>query len=164
MEALAPFDPRLVGTPPLGIAIPDSDLDIVCEAPDADAFARALTDAFGALPGFILHRRADLGAVIGRFVAHGWAFEIFGQPLPIAHQHGWRHYLVERRLLALGGEPFHNAIIALRNRGLKTEPAFARLLRLAESDPYAALLDLEEEDDDTLRALIDRAGLFGNAL
>lgn len=153
IEALAAFDPHLVGTPPLGIAVPDSDLDIVCEVHDADAFIRTLTAAFGAMPGFALRQSHALNALICGFVAHGWLFEIFGQPIPVTQQHGWRHYEAERRLLALGGEPMRGAIMALREQGLKTEPAFARLLGLG-GDPYAALLELETLDDAALRALI----------
>ncbi|HUD90474.1 DUF4269 domain-containing protein, partial [Sphingobium sp.] len=92
MAVLAAFDPRLVGTPPLGIAMPDSDLDIVCEVHDADAFTGTLTDTFRTMPGFTLRRSDDLNAIICGFVAHGWEFEIFGQPIPVAQQHGWRHY------------------------------------------------------------------------
>ena len=34
MEDLASFDPRVAGTPPLGLDLPDSDIDIVCFASD----------------------------------------------------------------------------------------------------------------------------------
>ncbi|NWK95190.1 DUF4269 domain-containing protein [Sphingobium lactosutens] len=155
MEVLAPFSPHLVGTPPLGIAMPDSDLDIVCEVRDGDAFIRTLTDNFSAMAGFALRRHDELDAIICGFVAHGWAFEIFGQPIPVTRQHGWRHYEVERRLLTLGGGILRHEINILRNQGLKTEPAFGRLLGL-NGDPYAALLELERQDDDALRELIHR--------
>ncbi|WP_206601521.1 DUF4269 domain-containing protein [Bradyrhizobium brasilense] len=39
MELLKPFDPRIVGTLPLGLAVPGSDIDIVCHASDPNAFA-----------------------------------------------------------------------------------------------------------------------------
>jgi hypothetical protein len=38
LELLRPFDPRIVGTLPLGVAVPGSDIDIVCHAPDPNAF------------------------------------------------------------------------------------------------------------------------------
>ena len=33
LEALASFDPRVAGTPPLGLDLPDSDIDVLCFAP-----------------------------------------------------------------------------------------------------------------------------------
>jgi hypothetical protein len=40
---------------------------------------------------------------------------------------------------------------------MKTEPAFAAALRLRE-DPYLALLDLGEQDDDTLVSVLQAGG------
>lgn len=153
LPALAAFDPHVAGTPPLGLALPSSDIDILCHAPDPMAFADAVTRVFGHLRDFQLVERPRWQAVIARFHAHGWPFEIFGQPLPVAQQQGWRHFLVERRLLALGGGALASTILALRAQGLKTEPAFAQLLGLT-GDPYAALLDLEAWDDEALRTLL----------
>jgi len=47
-------------------------------------------------------------------------------------------------------------VLALRQAGLKTEPAFAELLALA-GDPYAALLELESQSAPQLTALLARA-------
>jgi len=150
---LAPYDPHVAGTPPLGLDLPDSDIDIVCEVRDFDAFAALLTEHFGDRPDFAVHARPDLDAMIVRFRAWDWPFEIFGQTLPVAQQHGWRHFVIERRLLDLGGPTLTQAIMTLRHRGLKTEPAFAALLGLT-GDPYAALLELEGQDDAALHALL----------
>jgi hypothetical protein len=149
MTTLAAFDPYVAGTPPLGIELPTSDIDILCEANDLQVFAEYLREAIGTLPNFSLHHRADLPAIIGRFSADGWPFEIFGQPSPVSRQHGWRHFLIERRLLALGGSSLREAVLRKRQDGLKTEPAFAALLDLS-GDPYAALLAMEDESDDAL--------------
>ena len=80
--------------------------------------------------------------------------EIFGQDRPVTEQWGFRPMVVEARLLDLGGPGFRNAILALRHQGLKTEPAFARLLGLG-GDPYAAVLTLEAWSDSALRRLVD---------
>lgn len=39
---LNPFDPRVAGTPALGLDLPGSDLNILCHAPDPDAFLAVL--------------------------------------------------------------------------------------------------------------------------
>lgn len=155
--ALAPYDPTPIGTPPLGLDGPESDIDIACHAPDLAGFAAHLWDAFSALDGFTLRQWRDDGRpVIAGFRAQGWPIEIFGAAIPVAEQTGYRHFVVERRLLALGGEALHAAVRAARAAGAKTEPAFARVLGLA-GDPYRALLDLETCDDAALRGLIEDA-------
>ena len=83
--------------------------------------------------------------------------EVFGQPLPIDRQRGYRHLLVEARLLALGGAPLRHAVSTLRRGGLKTEPAFARALEL-DGDPYERLWTLSWREDDDLRAVLAAAG------
>lgn len=157
MTKLAAFDPHVAGTPPLGIDLPTSDIDILCEANDLQAFSAYLRKAIDTLPNFSLHHRADLPAVIGRFSADGWPFEIFGQPRPVSRQHGWRHFLIERRLLALGGSALRYAVLRKRQERLKTEPAFTALLGLS-GDPYIALLAIEEESDEALRKRLSACG------
>lgn len=80
MALLAPYDPHVAGTPPLGLDLPGSDIDIVCEVRDFDAFAALLTEHFGDRPDFAVHARADLDAMIVRFRAWDWPFEISARP------------------------------------------------------------------------------------
>src|SRR5262249_10806095 len=119
MAVLAPYDPHVAGTPPLGLDLPDSDIDIACEVRDFEACAALLTEHVGDRPDFAVQARLDLDAMIVRFRAWDWPFEIFGQALPVAQQHGWRHFVIERRLLDLGGPTLTQAIMTLRLRGLK---------------------------------------------
>lgn len=151
LERLAAFDPHVAGTPPLGLDLPGSDIDILCHATDLDGFAAELRRAFEDRPSFTLRRWNDGSAVIAGFTAQGWDFEIFGQTIPVAEQNGWRHFEIERCLLVLGGAPFREAVMRERRAGLKTEPAFAGILRLA-GDPYAALLAIEGEEPAALTA------------
>lgn len=95
--------------------------------------------------------------LIAAVFQHGWPFEIFAATEPVAAQAGWRHFLVERRLLDLGGMRLRDAVMALRREGLKTEPAFARALGIGD-DPYAALLALEAADDAGLVTVLRGAG------
>lgn len=157
LDILAPFDPRVAGTFPLGLTVEGSDIDVLCHAPDAAAFAQAVWQAFAGCAGFAMHQWAKgERAVVAAFTLRGVPFEIFGSPVPVAEQVGWRHFEVERRLLELGGPTFRDAVMQARATGAKTEPAFAQVLGLP-GDPYAAMLALSALDDADLRAVIAQA-------
>jgi len=96
--------------------------------------------------------------VVGSFEVAGWRIELYGEAIPVEQQRAWRHFTVERRLHSLAGEGLTAAILALRQQGMKTEPAFAVALKL-QGVPYLALLDLNEQDDATLVAVL-RVGGF----
>lgn len=158
LERLADFDARVAGTPPLGLDVPGSDIDVLCCAPDAHAFAAALWAAFGEAPGFTLTQWRDPPRpVVAAFDAAGWRIEVYGEAAPVERQQGWRHFVVERRLLALGGPRFRRAVLELRRRGAKTEPAVAAALGLP-GDPYLALLELGDRGHAELRAALRAAG------
>lgn len=160
LDRLAAFDPHVAGTPPLGLDMPDSDIDVLCHARDLAGFADAVIDAFCTMPDFAIHQWMRNGQpVIARFTVGGWPVEIFGSTEPVAGQPGWRHFVVERRLLAIGGMVFRQSILAARRAGAKTEPAFAAVLALA-GDPYAALLDLARQPDSALAEHLFAAGFI----
>ena len=46
ISALVDFDPIVIGTPPLGIAVEGSDIDIACSAPDLSVFAEIIHAKF----------------------------------------------------------------------------------------------------------------------
>lgn len=163
LSRLARFDPHLAGTPPLGIDRPDSDIDILCSASDPEHFVETVWTAFSHADGFAIRQWASGDRpIIAGFHAHGWEFELFCSPLPVARQSGWRHYLMEGRLLDLGGPPLRAAVMAHRDAGLKTEPAFAAVLGL-DGDPYQALLDLEGQSNEAMLRLIGAAGMSGRS-
>jgi hypothetical protein len=154
LAALARFDPHVAGTPPLGLDLPDSDIDVLCHVDDALSFARAVWDFASGLDSFTVHQWIAGGRpVVASFRADGWQIEVFGDARPVGLQEGWRHFEVERRLLALGGEDLRAAVMKRRRDGMKTEPAFADVLRL-DGDPYVALLDLEAASDDALAQML----------
>lgn len=157
MEALAQYGPVLCGTIPLGIDLPESDLDIICEAGDLSGFAERVTAFYGALEGFALKQKvvSGLPTVIARFRYGGFDFELFAQPRPAREQNAYRHMVAEARVLALAGPEAAEAIRALKAGGLKTEPAFAAYFGL-EGDPYAVLLELAEAPASALSDLVRR--------
>jgi len=153
LPVLRPYRPLLVGTVPIGLQLPGSDLDIICEVYDLGPFEALLRQHFGHYPGFSLRhtQRQGHACIVAGFTTGEWPIEVFGQPVSSTQQHGYRHLLIEHRLLELGGSTFRAQVQARRTAGLKTEPAFAASLGLA-GDPYAALLTLEVSSDAELRA------------
>jgi hypothetical protein len=163
LGVLAAFDPRIVGTPPLGLDLLGSDIDVVCFAPDAYAFTDTVWHNFSSARCFMAKQLVRSSRpVVASFEVAEWRIELYGEPVPVEQQRGWRHFAVERRLLTLGGVDLTAAVLALRQQGMKTEPAFAAALRL-RGDPYLALLDLDERDDEMLVAML-RAEGFARAI
>jgi len=154
---LREFDPVLVSTICLGIDVPDSDLDVVCEIDDPQRFAAVVESAFSHHEAFELCHRTDrtLPAVVAQFRYAGFTIEIFGEPQPVERQNAYRHHVVHARLLAIGGEAMRRAIQRLKASGLKTEAAFATHLGLG-GDPYETMLALSDLSDDALREMMRR--------
>jgi hypothetical protein len=155
LDHLRVFDPVLVGTVPLDIDIAGSDLDILCHAPRRDELAAVLIQTYANLPGFTLSRdrSGNCEAIIARFQALSVPIEIFATARPVEEQEGFRHLNVEYRLLQFGGAVLREQVRQLKRAGMRTEPAFARLLELP-GDPYEALLGLEDLPDDALCGLV----------
>ncbi len=135
------YNPVLVGTIPIGIDTADSDLDIICEVYRFDEFEAKVKNCFGKHKDFsISNLKANgLKTVFSRFKYNGFSIEVFGQPKHVTQQNAYLHMVVEKRLLDLGGKELKNEIIKLKRAGIKTEPAFAKVLKL-QGDPYEELL------------------------
>ncbi|WP_206934013.1 DUF4269 domain-containing protein [Roseococcus thiosulfatophilus] len=158
LHVLREFDARLAGTPPLDLDLPGSDIDVLCHAPDPIRFAAILWREWSLCPGFSLHQWTSAGRpVVARFHAHGWEFEVFGQAVPVDGQMGWRHFVVERRLLERGSPALRAAVMARRRSGAKTEAAFAQVLRL-DGDPFEAIAALALAPDEEIDRHLARAG------
>lgn len=142
---LSDFDPILVGTIPIAIAIDSSDLDIGCYWVDKNAFIATLQTAFSGYRNFSCQElnNGTMEAIVANFSINGIEIEIFGQNIPTREQNGYRHMLIEHRILQERGAAFREAVIALKKSGLKTEPAFAQLLQI-EGDPYQGLLEYKK--------------------
>ncbi|WP_219223442.1 DUF4269 domain-containing protein [Pedobacter antarcticus] len=150
LETLKAFDPLLVGTVPIGIDVDGSDLDIICNSGRAEGFQEILIENFSKFRSFKLYNTIIGGAsiLIARFYLNNWEIEIFGQELATRQQNGYRHMIAEYILLLVHGTELREKVIALKEGGMKTEPAFAAALDL-KGDPYLALLELNLSDKDT---------------
>ncbi|CAL2095393.1 DUF4269 domain-containing protein [Tenacibaculum sp. 190524A02b] len=144
LEKLKMFTPILVGTIPINIHIESSDLDIICYHQDKSHLKQLIINNFSSFTNFKLWESETLlpTAIVASFIIEGFEIEIFGQNIPTKQQNAYKHMLIEYKLLQEYGEVFRQKIISLKQKGYKTEPAFAIELGL-KGDPYEALLKLE---------------------
>lgn len=144
LQKLSDFTPVLVGTIPINIDIDSSDLDIACYWKNKNHFIEILKNHFSTVKDFQIYEREISGneAVVANFFMDDFEIEIFGQNIPVEEQFGFRHMIIEAKILEEKGEDFRQKIIALKKSGIKTEPAFAQLLNL-KGNPYQALLNFK---------------------
>lgn len=163
MTLLSDFDPIWAGTIPIDIDIEDSDIDVICEVHDIDAFLHILEGHVSDFEDYRCQRAIAQGheSCVVSFTFEGFLFEVFAQPLPTRSQNAYRHMLAEHRLLERYGEGLRSIVRALERAGLKTEPAFAKALGL-DGDPYLILLELGDLDDDALESFCAEHPLCSN--
>ncbi|MEW6209950.1 MAG: DUF4269 domain-containing protein [Acidobacteriota bacterium] len=156
-ENLGQFSPRLVSTICLDIDTQSSDLDIICQFEDASVFAAEMIRTYSSRSGFEISKlNPQDQSIFARFHAHGFIIEIFGQPIPVEQQNAYRHFMVMQRLLSHDRRnSLRQAVRHLKQRGLKSEPAFAHCLKLS-GDPFKAMLDLYDASDGELAKLVER--------
>ncbi len=145
LDRLAQYDPVIAGTLPIALDTPESDVDILCHVSDLMAFKTFSDQTFSDLDKYRVHMRAPTDhlseAVVVRFECDGLPIEVFATDYPTITQYGFVHMLVEARILWLMGDDFSQDVMALKQDGVKTEPAFAQMLGLV-GDPYIALAEL----------------------
>lgn len=146
LDKLEEYDPVLTGTIPIGIDLPESDLDIICECENHSEFSAYLSEVFSDEREFKIYASEQNGieSTIAEFKTDNFLIEVFGQNVPTEKQNAYRHMIVENRILVERGSKFRQRVIELKSAGIKTEPAFARLLGL-DGNPYTELLKLENE-------------------
>ncbi|WP_345742010.1 DUF4269 domain-containing protein [Cellulophaga baltica] len=145
LEKLKKYNPILAGTIPIEIDVPESDLDIICECQNHSEFKAYLLDQFSQKKDFKVYSilQNDIESTIAEFKTENFLFEIFGQNIPTERQDAYRHMIIERNILEEKGFEFKQKVKDLKSSGIKTEPAFAKLLGL-EGNPYIELLKLEK--------------------
>ncbi len=155
-DVLRDYSPCLAGTIPLGVDIPKSDADIICEVRNHEAFRQLLLRNFHHCAGFEVRegKAQERTFTLASFSLSTESLsplrvEIFGQTLRVEEQNAHRHLVVEARLLVLTGEGAKGSIRKLKAQGIKTEPAFAQYFGIA-GEPYQALLDLYDVEDEVL--------------
>lgn len=144
------FNPILAGTIPIEIDINSSDLDILCEVYNFESFSSIVTKNFGDFHEFKKKIRND--AIVYLFKYQSFIIEIFGQSKDVLQQNAYLHMIAEYRILSLANKDFKKKIIALKEKGIKTEPAFGQLLEI--SDPYYDLLKITHFPDSEIKTLL----------
>ncbi|SDT05691.1 DUF4269 domain-containing protein [Winogradskyella sediminis] len=145
LEKLEKYDPILTGTIPIGIDLPESDLDIICECQNHSEFKTYLSENFSNKKDFKVYSTKQNGieSTIAEFKTDNFLFEIFGQNIPTEKQNAYQHMIIENRILKEKGSEFKQEVKKLKSIGIKTEPAFAKLLGL-NGNPYSELLKLKK--------------------
>ncbi|MDX8335631.1 DUF4269 domain-containing protein [Candidatus Cetobacterium colombiensis] len=157
-KILQNYKPFLVGTIPLEIDIEKSDLDIVCEISEKteDEFKNIIFHSFSKYKNFnIKDDFLKNRVIVINFVVDGIEIEIFASKEKSIKTNGYRHMIIEFRILKLADKKFKRKIIELKKLGIKTEPAFAQLLKL-KGDSYDALLEYEKLKDEEIKEILDK--------
>lgn len=139
------YNPILVGTIPINIDIDSSDLDIICEVHNFNEFKCVMESNFSSYDNFKISNNA-INIMTINFKVDNFEIEVYGENKKTVMQNGYRHMMIEHKILCLGGEDIRKKIVELKKSGLKTEPAFAKLLGL-KGNPYEELLKLENIDE-----------------
>lgn len=157
-SVLAEFDPVLAGTFPLGLESEDSDLDLVCHAPDLDELATVMFQVYGGYDDFSVERTADDGspALVCHFRYHEFRIGVLGRPSPSREQDVYRHLVAEARLLRMAGPSAADGIRRLKAEGFETVMAFGEYFRLGDQ-PNRTLLELADAPAEDLEEIITRS-------
>lgn len=139
LETLSEFSPEFVGSIPIGVDLPHSDIDIICELKPS---ILKVLESFSSYPGFQLSEKvlANVPSLICRFRLGSEKVEIVAQSLSPEKQIAYQHMIIEEKILKDKGETFRLSILDKKKEGKNTEAAFAELLGL-EGDPYSSLLE-----------------------
>lgn len=151
-KILEEFNPILVGTIPIGVDVDKSDLDIVCEInlKNKDSLKNISIKNFSQFKNFkIIDTFSTAGAVVINFFVDDMEIEVYASKVSSFETNGYRHMIIEERILSCCSLKFKEKIVALKKSGIKTEPAFAKLLKL-NGNPYEELLNLEFLSDEEI--------------
>jgi hypothetical protein len=157
LEVLSDFDPAVVSTICVGLDTSMSDIDIICSCRNLALLEEILKKHYSEFEKFkFFYKSTNSETLVCSFMLDDFEVEIFAAREPVEQQNGWVHLSVMDRLVSLGGNSFREAIVDLKNNGLKTEPAIAKHLSL-DGDPYIAVADLANKSDLMLLKLIKRS-------
>ena len=132
-ENLHGFDPLLIGTIPLNIDIEKSDLDIICCWKSKNLFIETLIENFAHHRAFLLTEKkiANHETILATFQIDEFEIEIFGQNRPTKQQEGYRHMMIEHKILSSNDETFRQKIIYLKKARINHRTSFCKTIELS---------------------------------
>lgn len=149
LERLSDFSPIVVGTIPLAIDIPTSDLDIVCQFDESkEEIEKILIDYYGDYHRFKI-TQMGIDAYAYNFWVNDCEIEVYASKVPTERSNSYRHLLIGERLLNLYGDSFKEKVIQLKKEGYQTERAFSKLLNL-KGEIYETIFIVEDFTDEEL--------------
>lgn len=161
-EIFQNHEPFIAGTIPLAIDGPESDIDFLVSVVNHDEFIQICESHFSGLTDFEIYQGHQNGAdySLCRFKHRSFPFEIYAAYESTFQQNGFVHFQVEEKILKYGPVEWRDEVIKLKTEGLKTEPAFAKLLNQNEEDPYQFLSKLQKKSIRELRDIIQTVKLI----
>lgn len=155
LRSLNQFNPLVVGTFPLDLHTQESDVDIILSHHDLSELKTKIQNHFSNLDHFSIQEylQNNEQIVVSNFTFENIQFELFAQKIQSVRQAANLHFLIEERLLKLGGKALKEKVLRARNSGDKTEPAFAKILQL-NGDPYESLLKLQNMTEAQLKEVL----------
>lgn len=138
-EILNEYKPILVGTIPINIDLDESDADIILQTINLKNLYQLLLESFSKYGQFQL-RISDSKVLTSSFIIDETQIEIYATDIDTEKQNGYLHMIKEYEILQNRDESFKMEIIKLKKQGIKTEPAFCKLLNIG-GNPYVELLN-----------------------
>ncbi len=123
---LKEYKPILAGTIPIGIHIKSSDLDIICNVNNIKEFTNKVEKLYSKKENF--KKKAKGYLIVFSFTYENFIIEIRDEEKDVFKQNAYLHMISEYRVLTLANSEFKQKIIKLKQKGIKTEPAFGKLL------------------------------------
>lgn len=142
LQILSEFSPEFVGSIPIGVDLPQSDIDIICELKPS---LPKVLGSFSSYPDFQISEKVlgEIHSLICRFSLGSEKVEIVAQELSPKKQISYLHMILEEKILKEKGTNFRLSVLEKKKAGKSTEEAFAELLGL-KGDPYSSLLEYGE--------------------
>lgn len=159
LEIFRNQQPFIAGTIPLGIDNPDSDIDFLVSFAHIEDFALICRQAFLKQDEFELGsgKTEDSEYALCRFNYKGVPVEIFSSSISTFKQNAYVHFEVEEKILKYAPHEWRSEIMKLKRSGVKTEPAFAMMMKNMTGDAYQYLHTLQKKSIADLRVAIHLA-------